>query len=43
MTKSIWILAAILFFYIVASPGGETYNYMRHEWRKDIMAYCTIT
>ena len=39
MTKS-WIIAAILFIYIVAPPGGETYNYMKHEWHEDIMAYC---
>ena len=34
-----WIMAAILFIYI-APPGGETCNYMRHEWHEDFMAYC---
>ena len=44
MTKSFWIMAAILFIYLIAPPGGgETCNYMRHEWHKDIMAYCNTT
>ena len=33
-------MAAILFIYIVAPPGGETCNYVRHDWYEDIMAYC---